>query len=563
LRSLRSLRATRAEEPLERTIGPDRPPIGVVALAMLVLTGVLVAIWTIAGRTGGESSADMLGAPALTTSTSAADGNATRAASRPEPPSAPVKGAALIQAENAKPGNPEWLISDGDVRPRPIQGFTDRVSAQKGDSVRLFVATRSPSFEVIAYRLGFYGGVGARQIWGSGAQVGVDQPECLLDGSTRMVDCSNWSPSLTVPIGPDWVHGQYLFKLIQADGSASFVPFVVRDDSATSDVLVIADVTTLQAYNTWGGYSLYTATGGRPGGRATVVSFDRPMDMYWAQSGTLGDSAEVGQMIESMGLDVTYTTNIDQHQHPELMRSHRAIVSGFHDEYYSLEMRNGLEAARDSGVNILFLGANAVYRRIRLEPSALGNDRHEVNYRSASADPLNGTDPERVTTAWREAPAARPESSITGTYYECNQGGMAADMVIVDGNAWMFAGANVADGQRWPDMVQEEYDRVTPSAPTPANIQVIAHSPLTCRGTPSHSDMAYYTAPSGAGVFNVGTLGFEPKLGPLCAIQDITPVNWECQLKQMTGTIIREFAKGPAGVTHPAQPNLDQLGIAP
>jgi hypothetical protein len=323
----------------------------------------------------------------------------------------------------------------------------------------------------------------------------------------------------------------------------------------------VSDVTTLQAYNTWGGYSLYTSTDGHPGGRADVVSFDRPMDMYWAQSGTLGDSYNIGQLAESLGLDVSYATNIDQHLRPELMRDHKVIVTGSHDEYYSLEMRDGLEAARDRGVNVVFLGANAVYRRIRLEPSSLGDARHEVNYRSARTDPLAGVDPERATTSWREAPAARPESTLTGTYYECNEGGMQADMVIVASDAWMFAGTNVTPGQHWPGLVSEEYDRVTPSAPTPPGIQVLAHSPLTCRGNASFSDMAYYTAPSGAGVLDVGTLGFEPHLGPVCPPERVTPAEWQCQVRQMMANVVTDFARGPAGPRHPARSNLDALGI--
>jgi hypothetical protein len=291
------------------------------------------------------------------------------------------------------------------------------------------------------------------------------------------------------------------------------------------------------------------------------VSFDRPMDMDRAQSGTLGDTFDIGRLVESLGLDVSYATNVDQHLRPELMRDHRAIVTGFHDEYYSLEMRDGLEAARDRGVNIAFLGANAVYRRIRLEPSPLGEARHEVNYRNAAADPLNGVDPQRVTTNWREPPAARPESSLTGTHHECNEGGLDEDMVIADAAAWMFAGTNVTDGQRWPDVVSGQYDRVTPSVPTPENIQVVAHSPVTCRGDESFADMAYATAPSGAGVFAAGTMGFEPHLGPLCPPERLTPAEWECQLRQMVANVVTEFAKGPAARDHPARNNLAALGI--
>jgi hypothetical protein len=481
-------------------------------------------------------------------------------ASRLDPPSV-SRGATWVKEENAKPGSADWTIPDGDVRPRSIEGFTDKVSAEQGDNVRLFITTEAPTFEAVAFRLGFYADAGARQIWSSGVTTGVSQPECTTDPATRMVDCSNWAPTLDVQLDDDWPPGQYLFKLIPSVGTSTFVPFILRDDDSHSDVLIVSDVTTLQAYNTWGGYSLYTAVGGRPGGRATVVSYDRPMGSYWGQSGILGDTYNIGMLVESLGLDVSYTTNVDQHQQPELMKNHKVIVTGFHDEYYSLEMRDGLEAARDSGVNVMFLGANAVYRRIRFEPSSLGPDRHQVNYRSASADPLNGVDPERVTTSWREGPAARPESTLTGTYYECNQGGMSVPMVIVDGDAWMFEGTNVTDGQSWPDVVQEEYDRVTPSAPTPPQIQVLAHSPLVCRGNASFSDMAYYTGPGGAGVFNPGTLGFEGKLGPLCRPEDVTPANPMCQLRQMAANIVTDFAEGPAAERHPSQPNLSTLGI--
>jgi hypothetical protein len=73
--------------------------------------------------------------------------------------------------------------------------------------------------------------------------------------------------------------------------------------------------------------------------------------------------------------------------------------------------------------------------------------------------------------------------------------------------------------------------------------------------------MAYYTADSGAGVFNTGTLGFEPRLGPLCPPTDLTPERWDCQLRQTIANIITAFAEGPAAEKHPAEPNLDTLGI--
>lgn len=465
-----------------------------------------------------------------------------------------VDGAALIRDENAKVGNPEWQIPDGDRRDRPIEGFTDRVSGQQGESVRLLVTTGAASYEVVAYRLGHYNGAGAREIWRSGPLDGFVQPDCTVHADTRMVDCSNWVPSLTVAIDEAWVPGQYLFKLVLADDSDSFVPFVVRDDESHSDVLIVSGVTTLQAYNTWGGYSLYRSTEGNPGGRATVVSFDRPFEGTWAGSGIIGDTYNVGMLAESQGLDVSYTTNVDQHERPELLANHRVIVTGAHDEYYSVEMRDGMESARDAGTNIAFLGANSVYRRIRFEPSPLGPSRHQVNYRTAADDPVAASDPTRATTSWRDPPSARPESTLTGAAYECNEGGLTADMVILDGDAWMFSGAGVTDGQVWPGMVREEYDRVVPGLPVPDGLQVVARSPLTCRGQATHSDMTWYTVPGGGGVFNAGTLQFEAKVGPVCAPTDVGPHNPQCQLRHMVANLLTELSTGPASQSHPSVP---------
>lgn len=134
-------------------------------------------------------------------------------------------------------------------------------------------------------------------------------------------------------------------------------------------------------------------------------------------------------------------------------------------------------------------------------------------------------------------------------------------MVIVDAGGWMFAGTNVTDGQAWPDLVREEYDRVTPSAPTRPQIQVLAHSPVVCQGRPSWSDMTYYTTPSGAGVLNVGTLLFEPHLGPLGPPAGITPVDPDQQIRRLMANVLTEFARGPVGRRHPARPNLERLGI--
>ena len=228
-----------------------------------------------------------------------------------------------------------------------LQHGVTTVYTTVGQRVSLYVSTPAPTFRAVAYRMGWYGGAGGRKVWSSPTVDGVDQPTCPTDPKTRTVSCTNWSRSLSVGLTRAWVSGEYLIKLVPSTGSASYVPLVVRDDASHAAVLVVSSVTTTQAYNTWGGHSLYTGDGtGTPGGRAYVVSFDRPYGSGWAQSGSiLGDTWDLVTMLESQGADVTYATDIDLHQRPTLLEDHKVIISGSHDEYYSSAMRSGLLGA--------------------------------------------------------------------------------------------------------------------------------------------------------------------------------------------------------------------------
>ncbi|HEX8132423.1 MAG TPA: N,N-dimethylformamidase beta subunit family domain-containing protein [Actinomycetes bacterium] len=461
-------------------------------------------------------------------------------------PSARARPAASwVTVENRRAGTAGWRIAHEGPR-EAIQGWADHASATAGDRVRLYVATTARRFRVEAYRMGWYGGLGARLVWRSGQLPGHRQPPPTLTPGTNMV-ATHWRPSLSLTVGADWPPGDYLLKLVAATGQR-YLPLTVRDDRSHAALVIQNAVTTWQAYNRWGGRNLYVGPDGTLVTRSRVVSYDRP---YYANGASefLGNEDPLVRLVERLGLDVTYWTDLDLHRHPERLLAHRGLVSLGHDEYWSTRMRRGVEAARDHGVNLAFLGANAVFRHIRLQPSPTGPDREEVNYKpwSAPDDPAWKTDPSQVTTDWRQPPLNDPESRLLGAQYECNPTFAAG--VVVRPSSWLFAGTGVRAGTRLPGLVGDEYDRVQPGAPRPRGVQVLLHSPVHCRG-PSFADTTWYTAGSGAGVFDAGTGSWVCQLERACAKARRSALTARV-VRAVTVNLLRRVAAGPAGAHHP------------
>jgi hypothetical protein len=464
-----------------------------------------------------------------------------------------------VAAENRRHGTTAWRITARGAA-RAIEGYANRVSASAGDSVTLYVSTSARRFRVEAYRMGWYDGARARLLWHSERVRGRRQAGPSLRPGTNTVE-ARWKPSLSFHVGRSWPSGAYLLKLV-APGAQSYVPLTVTDPSSRDPLVVMAGVTTWQAYNDWGGRNLYWGPYGEPATRSRVVSFDRPYDGGDGASGFLTGELPLLSLLERAGLDATYWTSIDLHQHPELLLRHRALLSLNHDEYWSTAMRHGAGVARDHGVNLAFLGANAIFRHIRLQPSPLGPAREEVNYKpdSARADPAWRTAPGEVTTNWREPPVGQPESSLLGQLYECNP--TLADGVVVQPGSWLLAGTGLDAGSKLPNLVGPEYDRVTPGFPTPRGVELVLHSPLRCRFRDSYSDVTYYTAASGAGVVDTGTSSWICQIDQVCAAGRNSPKT-SAAVRRITLNLLRGFAAGPAGREHPSRSNLDQFDTRP
>jgi hypothetical protein len=456
--------------------------------------------------------------------------------------------------ENALPGTSDWVIHHVGAA-HEIEGYAGKGSLAQGETFSLFVSTTARSFTATAYRLGWYQGHGARQVWRSKTVRGGAQKTATVTGATNTVT-TDWDPVLQVPTD-NWPPGAYLVKLDAETGAQRYVPVTVRSPSCAGKVVLKACVQTWQAYNTWGGYDLYKGPNGAYANRSLVVSLDRPYDdnganMFLTYERNVIKLAEYLTM-QHGGLDLAYVTSMDLDADPHLLDGASALVSMGHDEYWTPAERANVTAARDKGVNIAFLGANAMFRRTRLQPTALGSAREVVCYKTDyRADPMYPKNPAQVTSDWRDPPNPDPESSLIGTIYEGYP--VDASFVVTSPSSWVYAGTGVSAGASFPHLVGVEYDRVDPAYPVERPIEVLSHSPLTCNGAASYGDSAYYTHKGGAGVYNCGTMrwveaiyGDQPH-----GIGGATPAF----VRQVTTNVLRAFAEGPAADKYKANDNL-------
>lgn len=522
--------------------GPRRRTVVLISAAVLVIAVGIGSYVGLSGGSGGRSAhaAGTAGAPPATA------GPTTTTV----PVSAPFTAAdtaAWVEQENAKPGTTAWKLTKP-ATDYQIAGYANTVSVNLGGSLSLYVSTTAPSWSMQAFRMGYYGGDEGRLLWSSPTYPGVAQPACPLKAPTNTVECSWHSP---VPVSTTgWPQGTYLFKLQASTGWQSYVPLTIRDDASHSAYLVNDSVTTWQAYNLYGGYDLYQGANGALATRARAVSFDRPYAFGQGAGDFLGLELPMISMMESHGLNVSYTTDVNVAEDPAIVKQHKTFISLGHDEYYSLSMFQGLTTARDAGTSLIFLGANAVYRHIRLSSTPLGPDRLEIDYKNAKADPLYGIDNARVTPwAWRDPPNNAPESALLGEMWQCNP--VRANMVITDPTNWVFNGTGLTQGSQIAGIVGPEYDHFSPNVPNPGDVTVLASSPVDCNGLHSTANMTYYNAPSGAGVWDTGTIDWVGQVMGSCATCAApNPVT------RITDNILAAFGAGDPGRAHPSTANM-------
>jgi len=301
-----------------------------------------------------------------------------------------------------------------------IAGFSTQTSFNLGQSVPLKIGTSLTGTQTVnlaVYRMGYYGGAGGRLVYTQNSVAVNNSFTCNpMDATTGELSCSNWSVTATVPAGslPDSGVYEALFTDPGAKNIQNYVVFVVRNDSASSNVLYVLPSASYEAYNNWGCKSLYFdkcggATTVSGSDRAVAVSFDRPLDNGMMTTNRFfGPDQETLQWLEQQGYDVTYTDDIQTDANGGSLLNHKIDVISGHSEYWSSPTFNNFLAARNAGVSIASFSGNTAYWQTRYAD----NYRTLVCYKTVQG-PNTPNDPASLNSSGQVGAGDHPDLATT------------------------------------------------------------------------------------------------------------------------------------------------------
>ena len=481
-----------------------------------------------------------------------------------------------VACENTKTGTANWMVDSIDDS---IAGYTTDISATPGSTVTFKIKTNATSYRVDIFRLGYYGGVGARQVGTVSRNTGQTQPPCLTNSPTGLLDCGNWAQSVTWAVPNDAVSGLYYAVLHRNDTNGeNEVPFVVRDDASTSKIVFQTSDSTWQAYNRYsdldptGGNSLYFGTASGPEGSAWKVSYNRPISGGGDENYIFNAEYPMLRFLEANGYDLSYTTNVDTARRGNLIKNHKVFMAVGHDEYWSKEQRNNVEAARDFGVNLAFLTGNEVFWKTRWEPSidsSATDMRTLVCYKETkgAVDPS----PTEWTGTWRDPRKSPPkdggkaENSLLGNLFTVN--GRRDDSMQVPAaygkmRLWRNTPLATMTAPSYtfrPGTLGYEWNSVEDNGAQPAGVAQMSrttvnitegqyvlqnYGDLYAPGTKTHA-LTMYRAPSGALVFGAGTVQWAWGVDDEHAFKTDTPTS-DVRMKQATVNFLADMGVQPS-----------------
>jgi hypothetical protein len=443
----------------------------------------------------------------------------------------------VIACENAQPGTPESVWDINGAGDDEIQGFATDMSVNAGQTIDFKVSTAASSYTIDIYRLGWYGGNGARKITSvnPSAPLPQNQPACVSDTTTGIYDCGTWGVSASWAVPSSAVSGVY-FALLTAPNPAgghwaSQIPFVVRDDASHSAMVFKTSDATWEAYNLYGGLDFYPGVGGR----AYKLSYNRPYSTRQSNGGRdflFSNEYPMIRFLERNGYDVSYITDVDADRAGPLIANHKAFISVGHDEYWSGAERAAVVNARDTaGTSLAFFSGNEVYWKTRWEGSVDGNNtghRTLVCYKETWANAKS--DPSPLWTGTFRDPrfsppsdGGNPENALTGTVFQANSDDLTMQVPAAQGLYRFWRNTDIATqapggtASLAPHTVGYESDEDVDNGFRPASLidlsTTVGSTPqyltdfgnVTVPGTTTHH-LTLYKVASGALVFGAGTV---------------------------------------------------------
>ncbi|MEA2128924.1 MAG: hypothetical protein QOJ85_1815, partial [Solirubrobacteraceae bacterium] len=474
-----------------------------------------------------------------------------------------------VACENTLPGaDPTTWEVDGSGDPA-LQGFATSMSVNKGGTISFKIKSTTANYHIDILRLGYYGGDGARLIASNLTPTSTAaQPACQTFADSGLIDCGNWSVSRTWTVPSTAVSGVYIAHLVRNDtGGDSQITFVVRDDSSRADVMVQTSDATWEAYNAYGGNSLYACTVACPPGNpkaykaAFKVSYNRPFTTADNSSTSWFKNAEYAMIrfLERMGYDATYASQVDTESSPALIRNHKIFISSGHDEYWSKNQRDNVTAARDAGVNLGFFSGNEVFWKTRYENA----NRTLVSYKDTHFDAA--TDPVEWTGTWQDPRVASdtvPQNNLTGQQFIVNEG--TSDIMVPaqykNLRMWRNTGVtSLAAGQslrlgsstlgyEWdedPDNGYRPPGQFRLSSTTVTGLQTFLDYGSTVQnGNTATHNLTTYRAPGGGLVFGAGTVQWS------WGLDDANPLRIapDRNMQQATVNLFADMSAQPANL---------------
>lgn len=329
-----------------------------------------------------------------------------------------------------------------------------------------------------------------------------------------------WNTAYRFTIPASWSTGMYAAKVY--DGTNSFfITFVVKEKTpAFTDIGVLASTNTWQAYNSWGGKSLYSYSvmnGARKYNE--FVSVDRP-NPGADPSGNVGHLANGEKHIigwlERNNHSYSMFTERDLNDNPALLRKFKTIIISTHSEYWSSRMYDGLQNHLKNGGNVLYLSGNGIYWK-----TALKGDQIEVRKDGG----IHSFTDERGGLFYQ---IGKPETAIIGVGYRSTGFSVPAPYKVSNANHWIFAGTGIRNGDLIGALGLNKINNSTGGASGWETDQVDRYTPknaiVLAKGTNiigAGAHMVYYDHPGGGGVFSTGSITFG---GSLAVDQKLTRI---------------------------------------